>query len=164
MGWTHERERILKKLWLEGLSASQIEKQLGGVSRNAVIGKIHRMGLAGRATPSAPRPLAARRPARPPTSRPPKAAKPAVARSKESCALALIDEDPGTATIHTLESSMCKWPIGDPAADDFTFCGKRTANRKVSFCLDHAHVAYQPRAETKRSSGNELARSLRQYL
>ena len=54
MGWTDERVALLKKLWLEGLSASQIAKQLGGVTRNAVIGKVHRLGLSGRATPSQP--------------------------------------------------------------------------------------------------------------
>src|SRR5579871_2054875 len=54
MGWTDERGETLKKLWLDGLSASQIAKQLGGVTRNAVIGKVHRLGLSGRATPSHP--------------------------------------------------------------------------------------------------------------
>ena len=54
MGWTDERVELLKKLWLDGLSASQIAKQLGGVTRNAVIGKVHRLGLSGRAAPSQP--------------------------------------------------------------------------------------------------------------
>src|SRR5450432_4285790 len=54
MGWTDERVELLKKLWQDGLSASQIAKQLGGVTRNAVIGKVHRLGLSGRATPSKP--------------------------------------------------------------------------------------------------------------
>src|ERR1700749_3350562 len=53
-GWTEDRVAALKKLWLEGLSASQIAKQLGGVTRNAVIGKVHRLGLSGRATPASP--------------------------------------------------------------------------------------------------------------
>jgi len=52
MGWTDERVETLKRLWLDGLSASQIAKQLGGVTRNAVIGKVHRLGLSGRATTS----------------------------------------------------------------------------------------------------------------
>src|SRR3954469_12551363 len=75
MGWTDERVETLKKLWLDGLSASQIAKQLGGVTRNAVIGKVHRLGLSGRATPSqpqrpafktprAPRPITAHTPRR----------------------------------------------------------------------------------------------------
>jgi GcrA cell cycle regulator len=54
MGWTDERVELLKKLWQDGLHASQIAKQLGGVTRNAVIGKVHRLGLSGRATPSKP--------------------------------------------------------------------------------------------------------------
>ena len=54
-GWTEDRVGALKKLWLEGQSASQIAKALGGgVTRNAVIGKVHRLGLSGRATPSQP--------------------------------------------------------------------------------------------------------------
>src|SRR6476469_10974427 len=67
MGWTDDRVETLKKLWLEGLSASQIAKQLGGVTRNAVIGKVHRLGLSGRAAPSQPsRPvLRTQRPQRP---------------------------------------------------------------------------------------------------
>src|ERR1700761_7267033 len=70
MGWTDERVELLKKLWLDGLSASQIAKQLGGVTRNAVIGKVHRLGLSGRAAPSQPaRPVfKAPRPPRPATS------------------------------------------------------------------------------------------------
>jgi GcrA cell cycle regulator len=65
MGWTDERVETLKKLWLDGLSASQIAGQLGGVTRNAVIGKVHRLGLSGRAAPSQPtRP--AFKPVRPP--------------------------------------------------------------------------------------------------
>src|ERR1700741_1556552 len=54
MGWTDERVELLKKLWQDGHSASQIAKQLGGVTRNAVIGKVHRLGLSGRAAPSTP--------------------------------------------------------------------------------------------------------------
>ena len=54
MGWTDERVELLRKLWLDGHSASQIAKQLGEVTRNAVIGKVHRLGLSGRATPSQP--------------------------------------------------------------------------------------------------------------
>ena len=52
MSWTDDRVEILKKLWVEGQSASQIAKELGGVTRNAVIGKVHRLGLENRATSS----------------------------------------------------------------------------------------------------------------
>src|SRR6476661_1571500 len=65
MGWNEERVELLKKLWTEGLSASQIAAELGGITRNAVIGKVHRLGLSGRAksSPSSvPRPLKVRSP------------------------------------------------------------------------------------------------------
>src|ERR1700747_10540 len=74
MSWTDERVEMLKKLWADGLSASQIAGELGGITRNAVIGKVHRLGLSGRAkapSPSVPRPRKPRassqmfRPARP---------------------------------------------------------------------------------------------------
>ena len=63
MSWTDERVEVLKKLWGEGQSASQIAKELGGVTRNAVIGKVHRLGLSNRATSSSsnPRCLASHR-------------------------------------------------------------------------------------------------------
>src|SRR5580700_2309548 len=65
MSWTDERVELLKKLWSDGLSASQIAAELGGITRNAVIGKVHRLGLSGRAkstSTGAPRPRKARSP------------------------------------------------------------------------------------------------------
>src|SRR5258707_1053279 len=65
MMWTDERVELLKKLWTDGLSASQIAAELGGITRNAVIGKVHRLGLSGRAkspTSAAPRPRKPRAP------------------------------------------------------------------------------------------------------
>ena len=126
MGWTEERVEILKKLWLEGHSASQVAKQLGGVTRNAVIGKVHRLGLSGRAAPSQPSRQSLRTP-RPPR---PASVHHHVARRVESRSLpvpqaAVYPEEPGSATVLTLGAHMCKWPIGDPATDGFTFCGRR---------------------------------------
>ncbi|MCA6287277.1 GcrA family cell cycle regulator [Phenylobacterium sp.] len=168
MGWTDERVELLKKLWQDGLSASQIAKQLGGVTRNAVIGKVHRLGLSGRAAPSKPaRPVfKAPRPARP-------ASAPAAPRRIVPPPLATgappphppvryLDETPGAATVLTLGAHMCKWPIGDPSSDDFTFCGRRAS--VGPYCVEHARVAYQPAQTKKRTSANELARSLRRYI
>ena len=168
MGWTDERVETLKKLWLDGLSASQIAKQLGGVTRNAVIGKVHRLGLSGRATPSQPQRPAFKTPRAP---RPAIAAAPAPRRAAEPAlpsqlpAPALAAEEPGTATVLTLGAHMCKWPIGDPASDGFTFCGRRS-DREGPYCSEHARVAYQPQQQKKggRSSASELARSLRRYI
>jgi len=169
MGWTDERVETLKKLWLEGLSASQIAKQLGGVTRNAVIGKVHRLGLSGRATPSQPSRPAFRtaRPVRPASvgsashrrAEAPKAD--ALARIAPR-ALPLVEE-PGTATVLTLGAHMCKWPIGDPATAEFTFCGRR-AGDEGPYCVEHARVAYQPPQARKKTSASELARSLRRYI
>ncbi len=66
MNWTDERVELLKKLWADGLSASQIAAELGGVTRNAVIGKVHRLGLSGRAKAPPRRCRASARPARHP--------------------------------------------------------------------------------------------------
>src|ERR1700742_3151032 len=103
MGWTEERVATLKKLWLEGLSASQIAKQLGGVTRNAVIGKVHRLGLSGRAAPSPPaRPAPSRPPPRgfnpQPTPRPAAPAQPVVRR-----AVAVAPAQPLPEPIHRIE-------------------------------------------------------------
>ena len=158
MGWTEERVGILKKLWLEGLSASQIAKQLGGVTRNAVIGKVHRLGLSGRATPSQPpRPAVS-------TSSLPRRMAPAPHQpgSNPEPTPVYYVEEPGSATVLTLGAHMCKWPIGDPASDNFTFCGRRIG--EGSYCVEHARVAYQPQQKKGRGSAADLARSLRRYI
>lgn len=146
MAWTDERVEQLKKLWSEGLSASQIAKQLGGVTRNAVIGKVHRLGLSGRATPSRP----ARRtvkPARPRTTTAttaPASVEPAVLPSGEF------------ATVLTLRDSMCKWPIGDPASSSFRFCGRKTG-ADHTYCEAHADMAYQPSQKRRRRNSDAAA-------
>src|ERR1700759_1654735 len=143
MGWDDERVATLKKLWLEGLSASQIAKQLGGVTRNAVIGKVHRLGLSGRAAPS--------QPSRP-TFKAPRAPRPAPAPAPRRVAEhhrapapvpVLCPEEPGSATVLTLGAHMCKWPIGDPASNTFSFCGRRS-DQDGPYCAHHAQIAYQP--------------------
>jgi GcrA cell cycle regulator len=177
MSWTDERVTTLKKLWLDGLSASQIAKQLGGVTRNAVIGKVHRLGLSGRAAPSQPaRPaFKAPRPARPAAQTMPSAPRRVVApeqsaptpmtASTQASPPSLPvyrDEQPGSATVLTLGAHMCKWPIGDPSSDGFTFCGRRSSDGP--YCVEHARVAYQPQQSKKKAGPTELARSLRRYI
>ncbi|KND50473.1 MAG: GcrA cell cycle regulator [Parcubacteria bacterium C7867-007] len=175
MGWTDERIELLKNLWRDGLSASQIAKQLGGVTRNAVIGKVHRLGLSGRATPSKPQRtfFKAPRPARPVTAAP--SAPRRIYESVEvptpakKCGTVVaptpvhyVDESPGTATITTLGNHMCKWPIGDPSRENFTFCGNRAENGP--YCYRHDALAHQPAQAKKKSAAAELARSLRRYI
>lgn len=168
MGWTDERVETLKKLWTEGLSASQIAKQLGGVTRNAVIGKVHRLGLAGRATPSRP----AKRPR--PVARPRIINGSGLAnrpRPQHAPYLALVPqleplkaEDGSVTTVLTLSDSVCRWPIGDPGEASFAFCG-RGIGAAGPYCLDHAQAAFQPaQPRRKRAYGepDELRRMLRQ--
>ena len=163
MGWTDERVTLLRKLWAEGLSASQIAKQLGGVTRNAVIGKVHRLGLAGRATPSRP----AKRPVR--TARPrvmgPSAPRLRMPSTMPTVVIPDLEpmklEDGKAANVLTLNESMCKFPIGDPTDPDFAFCGRGSSGGP--YCADHARLAYQPSQAKKRRSSepDELRRMLR---
>lgn len=163
MGWNDERVATLRKLWAEGLSASQIAKQLGGVTRNAVIGKVHRLGLAGRATPSRP----AKRPVR--TARP-RLVGPSAPRLRPASSMPahtapelepLRFENGATASVLTLNESMCKYPIGDPSEPGFAFCGRSASCGP--YCQDHARLTYQPSQQKKRRSGepDELRRMLR---
>lgn len=165
MAWTEDRVEVLKKLWAEGHSASQIAKELGGVTRNAVIGKVHRLGLSGRATPSRPvkRPprLARPKPRIQPdgsvvTPKPQRLVPDTVLKPTEKVAMlsALPPQplsDGEAATILTLRDSMCKWPIGDPADPKFAFCGRKACDGP--YCSEHAKVAFQPakKREKKKS-------------
>jgi len=165
-GWTEDRVGALKKLWLEGQSASQIAKQLGGgVTRNAVIGKVHRLGLSGRAAPSQPArppsPPARPRPAQP-TQAPSAPRRIEAVQPRPAAAPSVpapMPDLPGTATVMTLGAHMCKWPIGDPSSTEFSFCGRRAS--EGVYCVEHARVAYQP--QVKRGA-TDLARSLRRYI
>ena len=147
MAWNDERVELLKKLWAEGLSASQIASKMGGVTRNAVIGKVHRLGLSGRATPAKPQRGVEQREARVPEKVQPTAGltKPVFESylSEPDFVAPVVLSGGDLATVSTLSRNMCKWPIGDPASDDFHFCGQSTPTGK-SYCPYHAHMAFQP--------------------
>ena len=167
MSWTDERVELLRKLWLDGLSASQIASELSnGITRNAVIGKVHRLGLSGRAkapSQAAPRP----RPAAKPASRPaaPRQHAPIV-RGNLAFALApriMETPEPKVAvaevvipmservTIMELRESMCRWPLGDPSTPDFRYCGADAPVGAGPYCQYHARVAYQPAQDRRRA-------------
>jgi len=140
--WTEDRIQTLARLWQEGASASQIARSLGGVTRNAVIGKIHRLGLSGRAKPSPP----VAQLAKPKQERRPRSVR---AASPPRCIVASIGAAPagppamtGLATMVSVRRSQCRWPIGDPLADDFRLCG-RPAERGA-YCAPHGALAYRP--------------------
>ena len=176
MSWTDDRVEILKKMWGEGQSASQIAKELGGVTRNAVIGKVHRLGLSNRATtgtaakpdakPKAEiKPKPAPKPEKPEmrteAAAPPKSNLPARRQiipagqplppqpsaneiSAEALAnLAEVEKRARKLTLMQLTERTCKWPIGDPATEEFWFCGLPCQPGKP-YCEAHTAVAFQP--------------------
>lgn len=197
MSWTDERVEQLKAMWAEGQSASQIAKTLGEVTRNAVIGKVHRLGLSNRtakpATPAAEAPAdgeaapetleptfaeAAPPPAPAKDAAPeldpaaaepepepaPKAASPTPKPVQSSTArrepppptpamiedalrtaetLAEVEKKARKLDLLELTERTCKWPIGDPATDDFFFCGLPCQGSKP-YCENHVAVAFQP--------------------
>ena len=156
--WSDEQNvEKLKALYAEGLPGSQIAKQLGGVTRHAVIGKVHRLGLSGRATPSQPaRPVfKAPRPPRPVHAPAPRRVE---AHAPQPPTPVYYVEEPGSATVLTLGAHMCKWPIGDPQSPTFRFCQDR-AEVGCSYCSSHRERAYVP----AKSDARGLARSLRRY-
>ena len=171
MSWTDERVDLLKKLWSEGLSASQIAGRLGAVTRNAAIGKVHRLGLSGRATTSRMKTVR-------PRSRIANAKRPAVAQGTNKPrfaqsgnpavrALYPLDAEPLPAaeelviplaerkTIQTLTECSCRWPIGDPQMSDFHFCGKSKVSG-LPYCEFHARRAFQPAMPRRREREQEM--------
>jgi len=182
MSWTDERVETLKKMWGEGHSASQIAKELGGVTRNAVIGKVHRLGLSNRTTTStaktdakpkavkaepkakaAPKAEAAPKAAAPiadPTTPPPPPSRarraiipagqplPPQPSANEISPEALakvseVEKKSKKIGLMELTERTCKWPVGDPATEDFWFCGLPVKAGKP-YCEAHVGVAFQP--------------------
>jgi len=170
MSWTDERVELLRQLWLDGRSASQISTQLGhGVTRNAVIGKVHRLGLAGRAkapTSAASPPRVAASPRMSP--RPASSSARTAVRGATALALAsepALDTRPVfqeedvvipmslRVSIIDLKEAMCRWPLGDPTSADFRYCGSPAANGP--YCAHHGKLAYQPVQDRRRERERE---------
>ncbi len=160
MSWNDERVDLLSRLWLEGRSASQIAAELGdGVTRNAVIGKVHRLGLSSRIKPAI-------LPSEPQTARLKKEvgktepgievdqAAPvpqplaAVLVPVERRASDVVIPISSRVTIMDLRETMCRWPLGDPSSAEFRYCGCRSAIGP--YCREHASVAFQPAQDRRR--------------
>jgi len=171
--WTEERIALLQKLWGQGYSASQIAGQLQGVTRNAVIGKIHRLGKRPDTRAARPRPPAAtgharRRPAvveahrttpqpLPLQSQSPPQTQPLPAWSARPFRRTALTGEPGLATCATLEAHMCRWPIGDPDEAGFSFCGRSVEGQRP-YCHGHSRLAYKNGAGTTADMDRLLAR------
>ncbi len=172
--WTDERIEQLKKLWSDGLSASQIANEIGGITRNAVIGKIHRLGLSGRTKPAAasqPRQPKPRKPMAPQRSFQPQtrgntalapALRPEIEAAPEAAPAPVENVVPfgERCSIMTLKESSCRWPLGDPGRADFAFCGARKESG-LPYCAYHARIAYQPVADRRRDRRQEQRAALR---
>lgn len=180
MGWTDERVETLKKLWMEGLSASQIAGELGeGVTRNAVIGKVHRLKLSGRAKPatSSARPRNVNRAPRRPGSSASSMGGTSSSGGGGSVKRRMVNTVVGATALKptemeeehlqphqqselvippeerigllALNESTCKWPIGDPLMPEFHFCG-RDSGESGPYCEFHSKRAYHQLDRRKR--------------
>ena len=166
MSWTDERVERLRQLWTEGRSASQIATEIGnGVTRNAVIGKVHRLGMSGRAKDQAPA-TAKPRPVKPIVERSaPMSHSAPMTRGATALAYAPIHEPilapravrqdvvvPMTTRVSIMElrEAMCRWPLGDPSTQEFRYCGCRSPIG-APYCADHSRLAYQPTQDRRRA-------------
>jgi GcrA cell cycle regulator len=165
MSWSNERIELLQKLWLEGWSASRIAAELGdGTTRNAVIGKVFRLGLSGRSgnaghgNPPAANHKQARRTVHRHSGGPqivgntalvmhPLAIEVPLPRQAREVVVPIADP----VTILDLSESMCRWPIGDPAQSDFRYCGAKKIPGQGPYCACHSAIAFHnPQHERRR--------------
>jgi GcrA cell cycle regulator len=175
MEWTEQRIEVLRKLWGQGQTASQIAAILGGITRNAVIGKAHRLGLTGRPSPikreagASPQPR--RRAAAAPVRRMPGAGQPGgihgqplpqthassmpaqqarlqtPAPAARETPVAPPTAKPAAPRVSAhAGSKTCSWPMGDPKQPGFHFCGEPAEIGKP-YCHQHCHVAYHKKSE-----------------
>ena len=141
MSWNEEKVTKLKELWGKGNTASQIATIIGGISRNAVIGKAHRLNLSSKIRTRSARPdqnfnnnseenNSKQRPGR---------------KSKFKSLLIEKDFEPeNPKKLEELDESSCKWPVGHPEEESFYFCG-RSSLKDFSYCKLHLLYAYQPK-------------------
>lgn len=148
--WTAERIDLMTKLWVEGFSCAQIAAQLGATTRNAIIGKLHRLGLQNNRTaiPKIPKPPRVNKPRLRIVSANSKSGQLRVFQSVDSdmAALRCVEVDPLHTTLADLAPGACRYPYGD---GPFTFCGHPSADR--SYCAPHYALSrmYRPQVLTR---------------
>lgn len=175
MSWTQERVELLRKLWVEGLSASQVAAELGGgITRMAVIGKVHRLGIADRSVVKTTKPArnadafyAQQKKKRTPLGRQlPK--KPEPAFGPQPGDEVDIDYNDGAfvceaagVDIAGLKPHHCRWPLGDPRSESFKYCGAPRVGTGLMdvYCAAHRALAYRPATKFEKSA-NKRARAL----
>ncbi len=141
MTWTSQRIAELERLWATGASTAEIGRQLD-VSKNAVVGKVHRLGLPGRPSPI-------RRKA---------TGKKQTGESQESQEIREAREAPRRPAVADLHALPCQWPFGDPGDEDFHFCGAPVLASR-SYCPEHCARAYvrEERRDGRRAEREEKA-------
>ena len=151
MSWNEEKVEKLKELWGKGNTASQIAEIIGGLSRNAVIGKAHRLNLSSKikAGNTSSKQIFQ-------TNTEENFSK--QKRERKSKFKSLIIENDFEAEnpkkLEELDESSCKWPVGHPEEESFYFCG-RSSLKDFSYCKLHLLYAYQPKGRKEEPSDKE---------
>ena len=143
MSWNDEKVNKLKNLWGKGNTASQIAEIIGGISRNAVIGKAHRLNLSSKIkTRNTPSSQSYNNSSEENSSKQRRAKK-----SKFQSLIIEKDFEPeNPKKLEELDESSCKWPVGHPEEKSFYFCG-RSSLKDFSYCKLHLLYAYQPKGK-----------------
>ncbi len=151
MSWTEEKVAKLKELWGKGNTASEIANIIGGISRNAVIGKAHRLNLSAKIktrTATSSQDFESSIENKKSNSRKGR-------RNKFRSLIIEKDFEPeNPKQLEELDESSCKWPIGHPDEKDFYFCG-RSSLKDFSYCKLHLLYAYQPKGKKEESTNKE---------
>ena len=140
MSWTPEREEKLKELWKKGHTASKIAELIGNTTRNAIIGKAHRLNLQARAASKKSSPKAN-------TENNRSEVKPQKLGRKARFRALLLDksfEIENPKKLEELTDDTCRWPIGHPFEEKFYFCGRKSME-KFPYCKLHVLYAFQPK-------------------
>ena len=142
MSWTEEKVEKLKELWSKGHTASQIADLLGDTTRNAVIGKAHRLNLEARAPSKSAQSIHKQE-----NKQVRKSSQVMSRKSKfQSILLDKNFEAENPTTLENLTDSTCKWPVGHPDEENFYFCG-RTPEGEFPYCKLHVLYAFQPKGQ-----------------
>jgi GcrA cell cycle regulator len=137
MAWTEKMVEDLRQMWIEGLTANEIAKKLG-VSKNSIVGKVHRLCLTARPSPI-------KKKGEVETEKEVTQIKEVIPvreiKPVKGAAASITSDAAGKVRLVDLDSHTCRWPLGDPRDEDFSFCGKKVRSGQT-YCDEHAMMAY----------------------